>query len=121
MTMIADDTNAIRDGLRRIAQQKVIAEAEAAKRAEADSKPTELRKPGELFPEAGAPFRGFFLSEDGDIVPCSVDTDALRMWMEEMGARMISDGVLTRTGVIEDTDPWDNVTLDGGSFMWGQL
>lgn len=37
--MIADNTNDIRDGMRRIAQQKVIAEAEAAKRAEADSKP----------------------------------------------------------------------------------
>lgn len=89
--MIADDTNAIRDGLRRLAQQKVIAEAEAAKRAQADSKPTELRKPGELFPEAGAPFRGFFLAEDGTPV------------------------------IMSAPDPWDDVTIDGGSFMWGNL
>lgn len=138
--MIADDTNAIRDGLRRLAQQKVIAEAEAAKRAEADSKPTELRKPGELFPEAGAPFRGFFLAEDGepvsisphhslsdafaDLVLTTACSDAVMVRTADisaLSAHLISAGFVTRCGVIDDTDPWDNVTLDDGSYMWGQL
>ena len=123
--MIADDTNAIRDGMRKLAQAKVIAEAEAAKRAEADSKPTELRKPGELFPEAGAPFRGFFLGEDGDMVAIA-DPEALdahRRWMEGLGAMMIDSGFIQnlQVGDIRTSDPWDNVTLDGGSYMWGQL
>ena len=40
--MIADDIASIREGLRKLAQAKVQAEAEAAKRAEADAKPADL-------------------------------------------------------------------------------
>lgn len=69
--MIADDIASIRDGMRKLAQARVQAEAEAAKRAEADAKPIDLPKPANLFPEQGAPFRGFFVSADGDIVPLS--------------------------------------------------
>lgn len=67
--MIADDIASIREGLRKLAQAKVQAEAEAAKRAEADAKPADLPAPKPLFSESAPPFRGFFVSEDGDIIP----------------------------------------------------
>lgn len=67
--MIADDIHDIREGMRKLAQAKVLAEAEAARRAEADVKPADLPTPKPLFSESAPPFRGFFVSEDGDIVP----------------------------------------------------
>lgn len=98
--MIADDTDAIRDAMRRHAQAKVLAEAEAAKRAEADAKPADLPTPKPLFSESAPPFRGFFVSEDGDIVPLGgaapehtwadwIDTQEGNL--SAMGARVLKD------------------------------
>ena len=109
--MIADDTNAIREAMRKLAQAKVQAEAEAARRAASDDSATNLPAQRPLFQESGAPFRGFFVTEDGDIkaAPSNFDFDEAA-WDEW------------------DRDDWDNVNLDSGitektaaMFMWGHL
>lgn len=106
--MIADDTNAIRDAMRRLAQAKVQAEAEAARRAANDDSATKLPEPKPLFSDECPPFRGFFLTEDGK--PDSnfdFDADAWDDWQR---------------------GEWDNVSLESGVtektlslFMWGHL
>jgi hypothetical protein len=87
--MIADDTNAIRESMKKLAQAKVQGQAEAARKAATDDSETTLPKQRALFDEPGAPFRGFFVTEDGDIKPnATFDQDA---W-----------------------DAWDHVTLNSG-------
>jgi hypothetical protein len=112
--MIADDTNAIREGMRKLAQAKAQAAAEAARKAAADASAADLPAQRPLFQEPGAPFRGFFVTEDGDIRPSAIarrdsnfDTEAWDEW---------------------DRDDWDNVNLDSGVtektlplFMYGHL
>ena len=108
--MIADDTNAIRDAMKKLEQGKVLAKvlagAEAARKAESakggDSAATPtVQRP--LFDESSPPFRGFFLAEDGK-PDSNFDFDA------------------------EAWDEWDNVTLDSGLtettaplFFWGRI
>ena len=99
--MIADDTNSIRDAMRKLSQAKTQAEAEAARRAANDDTATNLPKPKPLFSDASPPFRGFFLTEDG-----KPDTNFDQVAWDE----------------------WDDVTLDSGVtektatlFMWGTL
>lgn len=114
--MIADDTNAIRDAMRKLAQAKVQAEAEAARRAASDDSATNLPAQRPLFQEPGAPFRGFIVTEDGGIkAALSVNAESnfdfdQAAWDEW------------------DRDDWDGVTLDSGItektlplFMWGHL
>lgn len=106
--MIADDTNAIRDAMRKLAQAKVQAEAEAARRAANDDTTVNLSAPKPLFSDECPPFRGFFLTEDGK--PDSnfdFDADAWDDWQR---------------------GEWDNVSLESGitenatpRFMWGTL
>lgn len=108
--MIADDTDAIRDALKKLEQGKVLAKvlagAEAARKAESaksgdgDAKPPTQRP---LFQEPGAPFKGFFVAEDGK-PDSNFDFDEAA-W-----------------------DEWDQVTLDSGItaesaplFMWGKI
>lgn len=67
--MIADDTDAIRAAMRKLAQAKVQGEAEAVRKAATDDSRTTLPPQRSLFQEQGAPFCGFFLNEDGDAVP----------------------------------------------------
>ena len=67
--MIADDTTAIRDAMKKLAQAKVQAQAEADRRASADNKPADLPPHPSLFSESCPPFRGFFLSDAGDVCP----------------------------------------------------
>lgn len=99
--MIADDAAAIRDAMRKLAQAKVQAEAEAARKAANDGAATALPKPKPLFSESSPPFRGFFVAEDGK-PDTNFDFDA------------------------DAWDEWDDVTLDSGVteaslFMWGKL
>ena len=106
--MIADDTDAIRAAMRKLAQAKVQAEAEAARRAANDDTAVNLPQPKPLFSDACPPFRGFFLTEDGK--PDSnfdFDADAWDEWSR---------------------DEWGNVSLDSGItektlplFFWGHL
>jgi hypothetical protein len=110
--MIADDTAAIRDAMRKLAQAKVQAEAEAARKAANDDSATNLPEPKPLFSDVPAPFRGFFATglEDRTSLRDSnfdFDQDAWDEW---------------------DRDDWDDVTLDSGItektlplFMWGHL
>ena len=101
--MIADDTDAIRDAMRKLAQAKVQAEAEAARKAANDDSATKLPQPKPLFSDSCPPFRGFFLTADGKPdTNYDFDQDA---W-----------------------DAWDDATLDSGVtaetaqlFMWGKL
>lgn len=87
--MIADDTDAIRESLKKLTQAKAQGEAEAARKAATDDSKTNLPKQRALFDEPGAPFRGFFLAQEGDAKPnSSFDADA---W-----------------------DEWDHVTLNSG-------
>lgn len=117
--MIADDIASIREGLRKLAQAKVQAEAEAAKRAEEDAKPADLPTPKPLFSESAPPFRGFFVTEDGDIVPhgSTPSTDSWADWIDTqegnlfaIGARMIESGIIQnlRVGDIRANDPRDD-------------
>lgn len=106
--MIADDTNAIRDAMRKLAQAKAQAEAEAARRAASDDSATTLPAQRPLFSESCPPFRGFFLTKDGK-PDSNFDFDA-EAWDEW------------------DRDDWDNVNLDSGVtektlplFMYGHL
>ena len=118
--MIADDVHDIREGMRKLAQARVQAEAEAAKRAEADAKPTDLPTPKPLFSESAPPFRGFFVTEDGDIVPHG-DTPSEAGWagwidtqegnLSVITTDMIKSEVITdiqlgviRSGVIQAED-----------------
>lgn len=87
--MIADDTRAIRDSMKKLAQAKVQGTAEAARKAATDDSKTTLPKQHTLFDEPGPPFRGLFVTEDSDIKPSAIfDQDA---W-----------------------DAWDDVTLNSG-------
>jgi hypothetical protein len=87
--MIADDDKAIREAMRKLAQAKVQGQAEAARKAAAEDGKAKLPEQKPLFPEEGVPFRGFFVTEDGDIKPnATFDQDA---W-----------------------DAWDHVTLNSG-------
>jgi hypothetical protein len=75
--MIADDTSAIRESMKKLAQAKVQGEAEAARKAASDDSHATPPKQHTLFDEPGPPFRGFFVTEDGDIKPAtSFDGDA---------------------------------------------
>ena len=66
--MIANDVNAIRDAMRKIAQAKVQGEAEAARKATTDDSRTIQPQQRVLFDEPGAPFRGFFVEDEWDHV-----------------------------------------------------
>lgn len=113
--MIADDIHDIREGMRKLAQAKVQAEAEAAKRAEADAKPADLPTPKPLFSDSAPPFRGFFVSEDGDIVPLggAAPEHTWADWIDTqdgnlsaMGARVIESGII-ESGFIQNLQVWD--------------
>jgi hypothetical protein len=87
--MIADDTDAIRESLKKLAQAKVQGQAEAARKAATDDSKAKPPKQRVLFDEPGAPFRGFFLEETEQGKPnATFDADA---W-----------------------DEWDHVTLNSG-------
>jgi hypothetical protein len=105
--MIADETNAIRDAMKKLAQAKVQGEAEAARKRACDDSKTTLPAQRPLFQDASdAPFRGFFVTEDGDIKPARCDK-----YFDQ-----------------EAWDAWDDVTLDSGltedtagQFKWGRI
>lgn len=107
--MIADDTSSIREALRKLTQAKAQGEAEAARKAATDDSKTALPAQRPLFDESGAPFRGFFVTADGEIQPDAAhrpdfnfDQEAWDSW----------DGVTLDSGVTETTAPL---------FMYGKI
>ena len=83
--MIADDIDAIPAGIRKLNNDKIVAEAEAAKRAAEECKPASLPDTKNLFPEQGAPFRGFFVTEDGDIRPFDMPEEQAAIFGTPLG------------------------------------
>lgn len=103
--MIADDIHNIREGMRKLVQAKVQAEAEAAKRAEADAKPADLPTPKPLFSESAPPFRGFFVSEDGDIRPFDMPPEQAAIFGTPPGGSTTIKGMMGGYDITHERAP----------------